>query len=78
MPEITHMVNLSMISIIGFQKQEFSYPFGQMAGPITSYVRFPIEAESKSTFKLKVNNLQIQKALTLTAKAFAAYAADVK
>lgn len=60
------------------QNQEFSYPFGQIAGPITSYVRFPIEAESKSTFKLKVNNLWIQKALTQTAKAFALYAADVK
>jgi len=49
-----------------------------MVGPIISYVRFPIEAESKSMLKLKVNNLQIQKALTLTAKAFATYATDVK
>jgi len=49
-----------------------------MAGPITSYVTFPFEAESKSAFKLKVNNLQIQKASTRTAKAFAVYASDVK
>lgn len=49
-----------------------------MTGSITSYARFPTDAESKSTFKLKVNNLQIQRALTQKAKAFAAYAADVK
>lgn len=78
LPEITQGVNLSLISIIGwkpgilipFRTDGWSYYFLCWISH-WGWKQIHIQAESK-------NNLRILKALTRTAKAFAAHAADVK